>query len=380
MFIISIPVKTAQLAVTTTKAFKQLASNDENEKKRREPKSKLGKKLSEKTKILKARLNKTDDKLKDSSTSDNKGVKIIKQVGKTVARVGIKTLKLIVLALQILAMFLTTFGLISCLMMILGFFLIFGAVGYVVAVMDSDNLGNYSSVASGGTINQTTNTTTASADVQKIINMSESEVWSLISEGKYASYSDANKAAQANPTAEEAFWSGLLVDVQVPCWKWTDDNKTAKQSSTTTIKVNKYVADYFKAYMTDLYNLPEQYVIVSVGGYSFRTKNNGSGTSNYSGHSFGATLDINPDTDGMGSVPANISNGHPWKTSQGLADPLKSECCTYDNSWHELAKSYSLEWGGNWSEGSLDPMHFSLVGDTSKDTRKFENKYEGRTP
>lgn len=234
-------------------------------------------------------------------------------------------------------------------------------------------------IASGGTTQNggdpTTGTNynpTVSASVQEIINMSDTQVWQLISEGKYSSYDEANKAAQANKATEERFWSGMLVQVEVPIWKWSDSSKTSKVSSTTKIQVNKHVAEYFKSFMTDVYNAPEQYVILIVGGYNFRTKNTASGPSkNYSGHSFGATLDINWNTDGMGLKDT------PYKESS-LSEPLKSEVCSAGSNWYNIAKKYDLDWGGNWSQKSLDPMHFSLVGDNKKDTRKFEMKVSGR--
>ena len=235
-------------------------------------------------------------------------------------------------------------------------------------------------IASGGTTqnsgdpatNGANYNPTVSASVQEIINMSESQVWQLISEGKYSSYDEANKAAQANKTTEEKFWSGMLVQVEVPIWKWSDSSKTSKVSSTTKIRVNKHLSEYYKSFMTDLYNAPEQYVILIVGGYNFRTKNTASGPSkNYSGHSFGATLDINWNSDGMGLKDT------PYKESS-LSEPLKSEVCSVGSNWYNIAKKYDLDWGGNWSQKSLDPMHFSLVGDNKKDTRKFEMKVSGR--
>lgn len=238
---------------------------------------------------------------------------------------------------------------------------------------DAEEIASGSTTQNGGDPTTGTNYDPAvSASVQEIINMSESQIWQLISEGKYSSYDEANKAAQANKSTEEKFWSGMLVKVEVPIWKWSDSSKTSKVSSTTTIQVNKHVAEYFKSFMTDLYNAPEQYVILIVGGYNFRTKNTASGPSkNYSGHSFGATLDINWNTDGMGLKDT------PYKESS-LSEPLKSEVCSAGSNWYNVAKKYDLDWGGNWSQKSLDPMHFSLVGDNKKDTRKFEMKVTGR--
>lgn len=375
LFIISIPLKTVELTIKTTDRFAKIKEKLNSDKSKDSSKNKSTRFTRLKAKLSRGKGSKPMSKTEETKEKSKK----VAKVTKTFIKLGAKALKMLVMTLRILASFLASFGLITIIIVLLVMFLLVGAVGYVAVVMNQDNLGNYASGTSSGTTSSTTQST-ASADVQKIIDMSDAEVWKLISEGKYSSYSDANAACKANPTTEESFWSGLLVDVEVPCWKWADDSKTSKKDSTTTIKVNKYLADYFKSFMTDLYNLPEKYVIVDIGGFSFRTKNNASSSGNYSGHSFGATLDINWSADGMGSVPAGISNGHPWKTSNGLSDPLLSECCTYDNSWHELAKKYNFDWGGNWSEGSLDPMHFSLVGDNNKDSRKFENKYEGRTP
>lgn len=228
--------------------------------------------------------------------------------------------------------------------------------------------------------------TVASADVDKIIKMSDKEVWQLISEGKYSSYSEANTDALSNWNTCKAYWEGLLVDVEVPVWKWDNKSKATKKSGKATITVNKYLADYFTAYMTDLYNLPEKYVIESVGGFSFRMKNNKSSKKSVTGHAFGATLDINAWINGMSSVPAGPYNGIPasygipWATQDGLQEPLLSTCCTYGSDWEALAKKYDLNWGGNFSSAYTDPMHFSLVGDENKDTRKFQPKVKGRTP
>ena len=375
LFVVTIPVKTTQLAFSTVNGIKTISEKINNIKLKSKEDSEMSK-LKSSSELSQYKEQKNAEK---KASIIDKTKQATRKVGKVALSLAVKTVKLIVFGLRVLATMFFTFGLVGGLILVLVSYLLIASVGYVAVVMNADSLGNYTSTPSTST--NAGGSTAVSADVQKIINMSESEVWQLISEGKYSSYSDANEAAKANPSSEESFWSGLLVNVEVPCWKWEDSSKTTKVSSTTTIKVNKYVADYFKSYMTDLYNLPEQYVIVSVGGYSFRTKNNSSGANNYSGHSFGATLDINPESNGMGSYSAGYGEaGIPWNTSSGLADPMKSECCTFDNSWHDVAKKYNLDWGGNWSQSYLDPMHFSLVGDNSKDSRGFDHKAKGRTP
>ena len=225
--------------------------------------------------------------------------------------------------------------------------------------------------------------TVVDADIEKIINMSETEIWKLISEGKFASNAEASAYYKQNgKAATEKFWKDLMVEIEVPAWKWKDNTKKDKIEGKITLLVNKHVSEYFKAYMTDLYNLPEKYVIEASGGYYFRAKNNGTGTASLSAHSFGTAIDLNAFLDGMGSVPAGSPSiyGVPYNTSNGLQEPKLSTCCTFDNSWYKLAMKYKLDWGGNWSYNSLDPMHFSLVGDRNKDSRTYTPKTSGRNP
>lgn len=394
---ISIPIKMIQLNTSLRNKRTKLALKKEKIKKNVNIKDRLNKQSRGSSKNLE---NKSKNKLKSATKlGDNKDIdklkanrgnkKKQKKIEKKL-NLKMKMRDLVILQLKALANFLSTIGrtlIISGIASALVFMIVIvafaGACSVAIVLTEGNKTGYTSGSPQGGGSDNGGGgyDTPVSADVQQIIDMSDSDVWKLISEGRFSSYSEANEAAKADKTSEEAFWTNLLVSVEVPCWKWADSSKTSKVDSTTSIKVNKYVADYFKAFMTDIYNQPEQYVITMVGGFSFRTKNNKDHSGNYSGHSFGATLDINWESNGMGSYSAGYGDaGLPWKTSSGLADPMKSECCTFDNSWHEVAKKYKLDWGGNWSKAYCDPMHFSLVGDNNKDTRGFSNKYEGRTP
>lgn len=238
--------------------------------------------------------------------------------------------------------------------------------GYDAYIQSLKSSGSSSSTAGGGNIS-----TSQSTDTQSILDMSESEFFSTISEGRYSSYGEASAAWRANENAERSFWESQVVDITVPVWKWTDDTKTNKVASTTTITVNKHVTSLFKDFMTDLHNLPEKYVILSVGGFSPRLKNNGSSNPGLSAHTFGTTLDINAyAARGMGSLGAPENYGDrinkPVEHQSSLNEVEKSECCTLDSSWYELAVKYQLNWGGNWSDDYKDPMHFSVVGDGSE--------------
>lgn len=228
------------------------------------------------------------------------------------------------------------------------------------------------SSSSGGSLSSTS---VNSVEVKKIIKMKESEVWNLISDGKFKSYDEANSALKSNKTKWESFWKEQVKTVKVPCNKW---NKTEKKKykSEVSITVNKHLVDYFTSFMTDLYNAG--YVMVEVGGFCVRPKNNSSGSGNYSAHSFGTVLDINWSIPGMGSVAAGISDGYTRKTYKNLGEPEKYEVCTLDSEWLKISKKYKLDWGGYWSVSYLDPMHFSLVGDRNKDTRSYTPQYAGK--
>lgn len=229
-------------------------------------------------------------------------------------------------------------------------------------------------------IKTATDTSVMTNSVSEIIDMSESEIWKLVTNNKAENKTEAN-----NMSSSEC--ASLQTDITVPVWKWEDSTKSKKIAETANIKVNKYLAEYWIQFMTDLYNLPEKYVIESFGStYSYRTKRNGSGTNSLSSHSWGTAIDINPLVNGMSSysqadalgVPS--SYGIPWKTQSGLDEPLLSTCCTQNSDWYLLAKKYNLDWGGSWSLSYIDPMHFSIVGDNGKDGREYSMQYVGRIP
>lgn len=225
-----------------------------------------------------------------------------------------------------------------------------------------------------------------SADTKKVIEMDDTTFWQLISDNRFNSYDEATAAWKASESNEKAYWNSMVVDIAVPCWKFSGDYKNGdytKVESTVNITVNKNMAAYFTDFMTDLYNLPEKYVIMSVGGFVPRIKNNPDGSqAGLSAHTFGTTLDINAWYDGMGSAGAGERlYGTPFNTSNGLDEFRASTCCTYDNSWFQLAKEYNLNWGGLWSPKYLDPMHFSVVGDGSlKNQVNYTPKTPGKAP
>lgn len=230
----------------------------------------------------------------------------------------------------------------------------------------------------GDTFNNGSNMSKETAD---ILAMDDAEFWYYLTDGRITSHVAAGEAYRQNASEEKAYWEDSVGMVEVPIWKWKDGTHAEKISSTMNIKVNEKMFVFFTDYFTDLYNLPEKYVIVSVGGFDIRGKNDGTGAFKLSAHSYGTTVDINAFEDGMGSVAAgDKTQGKPFNSSVGLKEPQLSQTCTYDNSWFKLAEEYQFNWGGLWSDRYTDPMHFSLIGDSGKlkGTVDYTPKTQGR--
>lgn len=100
------------------------------------------------------------------------------------------------------------------------------------------------------------------------------------------------------------------------------------------VTVNAAAAPHFKGLLDEL--AASGYRLSDVQGYSPRMKRGGNTMSE---HAFGNAIDVNPERNPFHSdqtdLPANIS---------------------------EIAARHGLIWGGDWSAGSRDPMHFEWSG------------------
>jgi len=100
------------------------------------------------------------------------------------------------------------------------------------------------------------------------------------------------------------------------------------------ITVNKAAAQAFTGFLNELEGTG--YQVSSVGGYANRPMRGGRQTSE---HAYGAAIDINP-----------------------AANPFHSSQTDLPKNVHDIAAKYGLVWGGDWSPGSRDPMHFQYGG------------------
>ena len=112
---------------------------------------------------------------------------------------------------------------------------------------------------------------------------------------------------------------------------------TRIMSSVGPVIVNAAAAPHFQAFLNAL--VAQGYVIDTIIGYNDRNKRGGTSKSE---HAYGNAIDINaarnPFRSGQTDMPANIS---------------------------DLAASFGLSWGGDWSPGHKDTMHFEWAGPPS---------------
>lgn len=96
-------------------------------------------------------------------------------------------------------------------------------------------------------------------------------------------------------------------------------------------------AEYAPQFQGFLNELATQYQIdpATSGGYNRRYI---AGTTTPSEHAFGRAIDVNWNANPRGGTNFNI----PPEVA------------------HELAKKYNMTWGGDWSGGTRDPMHFQV--------------------
>lgn len=136
------------------------------------------------------------------------------------------------------------------------------------------------------------------------------------------------------------------------------------------VTVHKKLANAFSAAFNDI--VKTGFKIKAVGGFCARTKNNGTGTSSLSSHSFGAAIDINgfcgnPFFSGRAehgnqtynSIPSGATFpdwAHGYKTGGGGPGYNPNICIwTRDHPVVQIMRKHGFGWGGRYG----DTMHFS---------------------
>ena len=134
------------------------------------------------------------------------------------------------------------------------------------------------------------------------------------------------------PPRDDPRWGGAGVSND-PEWQ-AKNLVTISSGNGESWQVNKLAGEAFKGFLTELESTG--YGIKSSGGFNYRPIR-GSKTGRLSEHGKGLAIDLNAETNGLGStttdLPPNVS---------------------------EIAAKYGLKWGGDF-KGRKDPMHFEYV-------------------
>ena len=197
--------------------------------------------------------------------------------------------------------------------------------------------------------------------VKEVMTKSDSEVWSELTGGLLTS--KPSEKLPSNASEIEQAVNKKMTDIIIPIRQWedsSDDTNLNTKQGETTITVNSFLKEFWMAFFNDLYTKCPKFVISSVG--CFRIDGVGYGQVGYkSAHTYGAAVDINPYDEGnpYGSTA-------PYTKSEWEKLPenhLKYQIIYSDSPMAQLAKAYTLDWGGTWPRGTYDIMHFSFIAD-----------------
>lgn len=140
-----------------------------------------------------------------------------------------------------------------------------------------------------------------------------------------------------------------MVEIEIPVWLIKNG---AKVSSTKTLTVNSALAEDTKSIFEEIYALPQQYPIKSVGGYCWRNSSSG----RLSQHSYGTCIDINPNENYYVSSGGTAYSGSYWKPGEDEYSINPGDGII------EIFAKYGWSWGGNAWSSSHDYMHFTYLG------------------
>lgn len=209
-----------------------------------------------------------------------------------------------------------------------------------------------------------TSTAIDNADINKLINMSQSEAWYQLI-GKNTN--------DSKPSVSESTMRNRVTTISVPIRTWKSGSGHNPKTDTTkkdvNITVNTALASLWRAFFTDVYNEATDFVIGSMDGcYVYRTVTGGG---SLSAHAYGVACDINAGTTGNGYGQSSYSKSK-WES---LPETREKYQIVYKGSKViEIAHKYTLINGSDWSNPN-DAMHFSFIRD--KD-RAFAQACQGK--
>ena len=223
------------------------------------------------------------------------------------------------------------------------------------------------------------------AEDKAIIELSDNEAWSLITDGYITSYPSMPYKDIKDTVRQIA--DETTTEITVNVWYWedpSDDSNMTKVTKQKTWSVNKNVASLFEHIFADIYNDPSQPVINLADGAMGTWVIRGKMHSDYntvSAHAFGTAIDINPSTGSYNIAGTWYGNGYgqqvmPVAIWNQLPESHHKYHVLYDESpIVKIFKAYGFYWGGDWSS-TKDNMHFAFIGDSPGRVRGIENYME----
>ena len=208
-------------------------------------------------------------------------------------------------------------------------------------IIDSEQTESMNNSSSSDSSSNNLNTTVSDENLQNLMKKSDEEVWALLTDNKFKKKPTLSQMPRSQ-------MNDVITTIQVTV-------RTESGDLQAGVRVNKALADLFKAFFQDLYEYcPDFYVLISES-YNFKNKSNGEASS----HAFGAAVDINAEYNPIGREPYTAEE------YANLGDKEKHYVIYKDSKMVKIAKKYSLAWGGLWS-GKKDNKHFSFIGDWSR--------------
>ena len=203
-------------------------------------------------------------------------------------------------------------------------------------------------------------------DVKKITQMSDKQVWKLLTGLNVASKPSTSQCSKSRMDRR-------MTNITVKVWDWKSPGTKSlkKVTKKKTITVNKALKNFWISFFNAVYMDESKIVIHELYGYSYRL--NTSKTS-ISAHSFGCTMDIN-----WSSSINGYGNGYNDKVaSKSTWEKMKNTQTKYEIIYNgsplqKIVYKYTLSWGGEW-KSVKDPMHVSFIGDIPRSSLKSRGK------
>lgn len=239
------------------------------------------------------------------------------------------------------------------------------AVVGLIFVLGILNIIDLSAVASSEYSTESSSFNITDVDVKEVMAMSDEEAWKGLTGGLLTDI--PAKQDPSNASAIQEAVEKQIVDITVPTRAWKDDKSMDIIKKDRTFQVNKLLAKFWTAFLTDLYNECPDFVITEWGGFRIDRVGDG-GIGFRSGHTYGAAIDFNWSTKGMRYEDEPISK----KEWEKLSESREKYQIIYQNSpMVKLAYKYTLKWGGEFTV--KDCMHFSFICDGETRSQRIQH-------